>query len=110
MRSLSQSSDRGTVTAELAIGIPTVLGIVGLLLGALRWGMDGVSATTVAAETSFAIARGGDRESALGLAQAALPRAAWRIEQSATGVCTIATIEPPIPMIPAQQVRQCATA
>jgi hypothetical protein len=79
-----------------------------MLLGALRWGMDGVSATTVAAETSFAIARGEDIETALASARKAVPRAAWQIEQSASNVCTLATIAAPLPLIPAQLVRQCA--
>lgn len=108
MRCPSSFSDRGTVTAEFAIGIPTVLGVVGLLLMSLRWGMDGAAATMVAAETSLAIVRGDHMDTAVERARHAIPRATWQVERSTSGVCTTATIVAPVPFVPAQQVEQCA--
>ncbi len=107
MRSLLWSSERGTVTVELAIGIPTVLGIVSLALGALRWGMDGVSATTVASETAFAISRGVGHEAALSSARSALPTAAWSAEQNGSSVCVRAEINAPFPLMHNNEIRQC---
>lgn len=109
MRSPLWSSERGTVTAELAIGIPTVLGIVSLALGALRWGMDGVSATTVASETAFAISRGVGHEAAISSARSALPRAMWSVDQTDSSICVLAEINAPFPLMPDSEVRQCVS-
>ena len=84
MRFPSSFSDRGTVTAELAMGIPAILGLVGIVLGGMRWGMDAVTATTVAAETSLGIARGEQDNVALDRARALLPSAEWSLVKSAS--------------------------
>lgn len=109
MRFQSSSSDRGTVTAELAVGIPAILGLVGIALGGLRWGMDAVTATTVTAETSLAIARGDPVDVLLKRAGAALPSARWDIEKTASTVCVIASIPMPGFALIHQEVRQCST-
>lgn len=108
MRCPSSFSDRGTVTAELAMGIPAIVGLVGIVLGGMRWGMDAITATTVAAETSLGIARGEPDNEALGRARATLPSAEWRIVHSAAEVCVIATIALPGVELVHQKVRQCA--
>lgn len=109
MRCRSSANDRGAVTAELAIGIPTVLGLVGLVLGAMRLGMDGVTATTVASETAFAIARGDDSGSALHSARSVLPTGDWSANLSAGRVCVSATIPAAIPFAPPMVIRQCVS-
>ena len=109
MRSPSLFNDRGSVTAELAVGIPALLGLVGVVLGGLRWGMDAVTATTVGAETSLAVARGDPVEGTLQRARAALPNARWEIKHSGVSVCVVATIPMPGIDMVTQEVRQCTT-
>lgn len=109
MRSLSSCSDRGTSTAELAIGIPAVLGIVGIALGAIRWGMDGVTATSVAIESAYSVTRGESQDDVLDRARQALPGARWTLSHSAGQACVTAMVDSPIPLIPSNSVTQCAT-
>lgn len=89
--------------------IPAIVGLVGIVLGGMRWGMDTITATTVAAETSLGIARGEPDNEALGRARATLPSADWRREKTAAEVCVIATIPMPGVKLVHQEVRQCAT-
>ncbi|MFM6968719.1 MAG: hypothetical protein ACKOWN_07365 [Microbacteriaceae bacterium] len=109
MRSLSSCSDRGTVTAELAMGIPSVLGVAGLLLAALRWGMDGVTATSIASDTAYSITRGEPAELALNRARAALPSGTWTVNATSASTCVAARLTAPIPFVPIQTVSQCVT-
>jgi len=97
------------VTAELAMGIPAVLGVIALGLGSLRWGMDAVAATTVAAETSFAVFRGEDPGTALAVARDAVPGATWTLDSTASNTCTVAVIPPPLPLLASRTVRQCVS-
>lgn len=108
MHCRSSVDARGAVTAELAIGIPVVLAVAGVVLGALRFGMDGITATTVASESAYAIARGQSTDTTLDVARTALPRAVWGSEESVDGVCVTATVPGPIPGMQPMQVRQCA--
>lgn len=103
----SSASERGTVTAEYAIGIPAVLAVLGLALAALRWGMDGVTGTTVAAETAFAIARGRDEATALSKAADLLPTADWSATVAGGRVCVAGSIPSPLPGLDPQTVSQC---
>ena len=107
MRYPSSGSERGTVTAEYAIGIPAILAVLGIALSALRWGMDGVTGTTVAAETAFAIARGRDESAALSKAEDLLPVAEWSANSSANRVCVAGSIPSPLPGLDPQTVSQC---
>ncbi len=52
-------NDRGTVTAELAIAIPSVLMMLGLVMGTARVGMDSVSASALAHDAVRAMVAGG---------------------------------------------------
>lgn len=105
MRSQSVGNERGAVTAELAIGIPALLGVVAITLGAMRWGTDAATATTLAAESSFAIERGQPVESVLSSVRARMPHAEW----SASGTCVRAVLPPPIPLAQPITIEQCAT-
>lgn len=109
MRCRSSANDRGAVTAELAIGIPTVLGLVGLILGAMRLGMDGVSATTAASEAAFAISRGDDSMSVLESARGVLPDGVWTAQTSAGRVCVSVTLPANIPLVPPMVIQQCVS-
>ncbi len=91
------------------MGIPAILGLVGIVLGGMRWGMDAVTATSVAAETSLGIARGEPDNEAMNHARASLPSADWRLEKSAAEVCVVATIPMPGVELVHQDVRQCTT-
>lgn len=104
-----RSDERGTVTAEIAIGIPAVLSVVAIAMGVLRWGMDGVAATTIGAETSLAIARGEVPSQALAHARNATPTMTWELEHTDGRICAVAIIPAPLPFVGPQTVRQCAT-
>lgn len=51
-------SERGTVTAELAIAIPSVLMILGLVMGTARVGVDSVAASALAHDAVRALGAG----------------------------------------------------
>lgn len=93
----------------MAIGIPAILGVIGLGLGVLRWGMDGVSATAVASETAFAIARGEDLDALVARSRAAMPDVVWEATTESGRVCVIASIPAPLALVSPHEVRQCAS-
>ena len=105
MRFRSAGNERGAVTAELAIGIPALVGVVAITLGAMRWGTDAATATTLAAESSLAIERGQPIDSVLNAARIRLPRAQW----SAIDSCVRAILPPTIPLAQSITVEQCAS-
>lgn len=105
MRCRSAGNERGAVTAELAIGIPALLGVVAITLGAMRWGTDAAAATTIAAEASLAMERGQSTDSVLNVARTRLPHAEW----SAAGVCVRAVLPPTIPLAQPITIEQCAS-
>lgn len=112
------------MTAELAIGIPALLLVAALALGAIRWGIDAVAATSVAAEVARAIARGEAVDSALSDATSAVPTATWSSENQGLGaagiegggplgggsgmVCVAALLPAPVPLSKQVTVEQCA--
>ncbi|NLJ54891.1 MAG: hypothetical protein GX344_12275 [Intrasporangiaceae bacterium] len=64
------------VTAELAVGIVTLLLVLSLVLGALRLGMDRATAVSVAATVAREAARDGDVSDVWQRSRAGLPQGA----------------------------------
>ena len=55
---LGLGQDRGTVTAELAIAIPSVLMLLGMVMGTARVGVDSVTASAMAHDAARALVAG----------------------------------------------------
>ena len=104
----SSRDERGLVTTEIAIAIPTLILVVGLVIGAIRWTMDAISATSVAAETARAIVRGEPDTSNLTAAEKSVPLAEWSIRHEPLEICVDARFPPPLPLMGHVTVTQCA--
>jgi hypothetical protein len=101
-------SERGTVTAEIAIGIPAILGVVGVGLGALRWGMDAVMAVSVAAESAVEIGRGANLDDIASRLNRASESAAWTITTANGAVCVEGSVIAPLGFLPPIAISRCA--
>lgn len=105
---MSWGSDRGTVTAELAIAVPALLGIVGVGLGALRWGMDAVNAVSMATESSIAIGRGGAVDDVQSRLNSANALTHWTITIGRGGACVTGQVGAPFGFLPPITIVRCA--
>lgn len=108
MRSPSSRDDRGLVTTEIAIAIPALLLVVGLVIGAVRWVMDAVTATSVAAETARDIVQGESVDDRLSSAKRVVDLADWSARQEPLEVCVDALFPPPLLLMGHVTVTQCA--
>jgi hypothetical protein len=100
-------NDRGTVTAEIAIGIPAILGVIGIGLGALRWGMDAVAAVSVASESAIEIGRGADVDDITSRLNGGSESAVWRITTGGASVCVEGSVTAPLGFLPPISVSRC---
>lgn len=82
--------------------------VAALVLGAIRWGVDAVAATSVAAETARVVVRGEDIPSALGASESAIPVADWSVILGVESVCVTAILPPPVPLASPARFEQCA--
>lgn len=108
MRSVSSRDEKGLVTLEIAIAIPTLLLVVGLIIGVIRWSMDAVTATSVASEAARDIVRGEPEGERLAAAQRIVPLADWSARVQPLEVCVDALFPPPLPLMGHVTVSQCA--
>jgi len=105
----SSRDERGLVTAELAIAIPALILVVGLVIGAIRWSMDAISATSVAAETARKIVRGESEQSSLAASEVSVPSGEWSVRHEPLELCVDARFPPPLPLMGPVTVTQCAS-
>ena len=107
---LSQSSrdERGLVTIEIAIAVPALILVVGLIIGAIRWSMDAVSATSVAAETARNIVQGEPEATSLAASEQSVPLAEWSVRREPLEICVDALFPPPMLFMGHVTVTQCA--
>jgi hypothetical protein len=108
VRSVSSRDDRGLVTLEIAIAIPALLLVIGLLIGVIRWSMDAVTATSVASEAARDIVRGEHTDERLEAAERIVPLAEWSARLEPFDVCVDARFPPPLPLMGHVTVSQCA--
>ena len=108
MRSVSSRDEKGLVTLEIAIAIPALLIVVGLIIGVIRWSMDAVTATSVASELARDIVRGEPEGERLAAAERIVPLAAWAARVESLEVCVDARFPPPLPLMGHVTVSQCA--
>lgn len=83
-------SDRGAVTAELALALPVLLGVVVGLVWLLSVGAAQVRAVDAARETARALARGDDPAAAVALGERVAP-AGGRVSVVDVGDQVVAT-------------------
>jgi hypothetical protein len=100
-------SERGTVTAEIAIGIPAILGVVGVGLGVLRWGMDAVMAVSVAAESAVEIGRGTNLDDIASRLNRSSESAEWTITAANGTVCVEGLVTSPLGFLPPIEISRC---
>jgi hypothetical protein len=100
--------ERGLVTTELAIAIPALILVVGLVIGAIRWSMDAISATSVAAETARKIVRGDPEAASVAASEKSVPLADWSVRREPLEICVDARFPPPLPLMGHVTVTQCA--
>lgn len=108
MRSASSRDEKGLVTLEIAIAIPALLLVVGLIIGVIRWSMDAVTATSVASEAARDIVRGEPEVERLASAKRIVPLAEWSARVEPFDVCVDARFPPPLPLMGHVTVSQCA--
>ena len=108
MHSVSSRDDRGLVTLEIAIAIPALLLVVGLIIGVIRWSMDAVTATSVASESARDIVRGEPESERLAAAKRIVSLADWSARVEPSEVCVDALFPPPLPLMGHVTVSQCA--
>ncbi|MEY5017329.1 MAG: hypothetical protein RL431_378, partial [Actinomycetota bacterium] len=77
--------ERGTVTAELAIAIPSVLMILGLVMGTARVGVDSVTASALAHDAVRALGAG----DSIGFATVQAQRAGASLTLDPAGCVTV---------------------
>lgn len=106
--SASFRDDRGLVTAEIAIVIPALLVVVGLVIGAIRWAMDAVTATSVSAETARDVVQGKPITDAVASAERIVSLAEWSVRREPLEVCVDARFPPPLLFMGHVTVTQCA--
>ena len=97
------------VAAEIAIAIPALLLVVGIVLSATRWALDAITASSVTAESARSINEGGSEASVLADARVAVPRGEWSVRRTATQTCVAALLPPPLPLLGHVSVEQCAS-
>ena len=108
MLSASSRDDRGLVTLEIAIAIPALLLVVGLIIGVIRWSMDAVTATSVSSEAARDIVRGESEGERIAAAERIVPLAEWTARVKPFEVCVDARFPPPLPLMGHVTVSQCA--
>lgn len=108
MRSVSSRDEKGLVTLEIAVAIPALLLVIGLVIGIIRWSMDAVTATSVASEAARDIVRGESDGDRLAAAERIVPLADWSARVEPFEVCVDARFPPPLPLMGHVTVSQCA--
>lgn len=94
MRGGRERVDSGMVSAELAVGLVTLLLVLSLVLGVVRIGLDRVAAVSVAGTIAREAARGGDVSGTWARSREALPPGATYAVRDSGGFVTVAVRAP----------------
>lgn len=89
-------NDRGAVTAELALGLPLLMGVTVVLCWLLALGIGQVRVQDAARETARAAARGDDAADAVAVGKRVAPSGS-SVSLQAGGEHVVATVVAPIP-------------
>lgn len=104
------SGERGSVTAELAIAMPSVALVIVVTLSAFSLQVERMKLVSLSATVARALGRGEDSEVATGLVAQADSLAKLKIDYLADFVCSTISKEFRIASLPSIEVseRQCA--
>jgi hypothetical protein len=89
----ARQADRGSVTAELAVGLPVVVLVLAACLGGLGLATSQLRATDVAADAARLLGRGETAEVAQRLVERAAPGAELIVSRPAGLVCVRVIVE-----------------
>ncbi|MDX2024802.1 TadE family type IV pilus minor pilin [Microcella sp.] len=92
--------DRGSVTAELAVGLPAVVVVLAACLGALGLAADQVRAHDAAADAARLLGRGESTAAAERHVQIIVPGARLVVRFVDDLVCTTVSVERPVLAVP----------
>ncbi len=103
--------DRGSVTAEIAVGLPAVVVVLAACLGALGLGTAQVRAQDAAADAARLLGRGETLAAAQGHVDRAVPGARLAVDYPDDLVCTTVSVERPVLLVPVRVAgSSCALA
>lgn len=89
-----ERDDEGMASAELAVGLVTLLLVLALVLGALRVGMDRAAALSVAGSLAREAARGGDHVDLWSRSGEGLPRGSRYVIATDGSLVTVTVVLP----------------
>lgn len=89
-----ERSESGMVSAELAVGLVTLLLVLSLVLGAVRVGMDRAAGISVASAIARETARDGDPGAVWSRARQDLPSGAGYAVSTSSGLVTVTVTLP----------------
>jgi hypothetical protein len=96
----SAARDSGSVTAEIAVGMPAVVLVLAACLGSLGLGTAHVQAQDAAADAARLLGRGETLAAAQGHVARSMPGARLAVDYSEDLVCTTVTVERPVLLVP----------
>ncbi len=104
-------ADRGSVTAEIAVGLPAVVMVLAACLGALTLGTSQVRLTDAAADAARLLGRGESSAAAQRHVDLVTPGAQLVVQHPDDLVCATVWVERPILLVPVRvEGRSCALA
>lgn len=105
------SADRGSVTAEIAVALPTVIMVLAACLGALGLGAAQVRAQDAAADAARLLGRGETSAVAESHVDLVAPGARLSARYRDDLVCTTVSVEHPVLLVPVRvEGASCALA
>lgn len=100
IRRRSAAHDRGSVTAEIAVGLPTVVLVLAACLGSLGLGTAQVRAQDAAADAARLLGRGETLAAAQRHVERSVPGARLAVDYPEDLVCTTVSVEHPVMLVP----------
>lgn len=94
MRVERERGESGMVSAELAVGLVTLLLVLSLVLGVVRVGLDRAAAVSAAGAVVREAARGGDTAGAWARSREALPDGSHYTQSASGGFVTVSVRVP----------------
>lgn len=110
-RRAAARADRGSVTAEIAVGLPAVVMVLAACLGALTLGTSQVRLTDAAADAARLLGRGESLAAAQRHVDLVTHGAQLVVQHPDDLVCATVSVERPILLVPVRvQGHSCALA
>jgi Flp pilus assembly protein TadG len=101
-RTAARSNDRGSVTAELAVGLPIVVLVLAACLGGLSLATAQLRATDTAADVARVLGRGEPVDTAQSLIDRTVPGAQLSVSRAAGLICVRLAVTQRLLTLPVQ--------